>query len=236
MAKYDRRIKARVMRKKGVSIIVIARKLQVSKSSASLWCRDIVLTAEQNKRLEKNKGVSWTTGQRMGAEVNRKRKQDNMVFYRNKAQKQLTQFSLADLLIAGAALYWAEGAKTSSTFGFSFMNSDPRMVIFMKNFLVSVMGVKEENIVCTIQINSTHEPRIGKVLKFWSSLLKLPLKQFRKPYFVNVKHHKVYDNHDVYYGTLRLKVEKSSNLKYHMLGLIEALNVGVAQVVRAAHS
>ena len=223
MSKYDKRIKARVMRKEGNSINIIARKLAVSKSSVSLWCRDVVLTSKQIEKLIQNKGISLTTGQRMGAETNKKKKQNNITFYRNKAREQLAKLSFRDLLIAGTALYWAEGAKTDSTSGFSFMNSDPRMIIFMKKFITSVMGVKEENIICTLQINRVHESRISKVLKFWSSLLKLPLKQFRKPYYVNVKHQKVYDNHDVYYGTLRLKVEKSSNLKYHMLGLIEAL-------------
>ena len=47
MAKYNERIKAREMRKNGLSIILIAHRLGVTKSSVSLWCRDIILTHEQ---------------------------------------------------------------------------------------------------------------------------------------------------------------------------------------------
>ncbi len=233
MAKYEQKTIALKLRRGGMSIGDIASTLKVSKSSASLWCANLQLTGWQRQKLVKNAIKNGSKGRLMGAAVNKKKKQDNIIFNRNKAQKQVRMLSSRDLLIAGAALYWAEGAKTDTTSGFSFMNSDPRMILFMKNFLTLVMEVKEEDISCTIQINRAHESRIGKVLKFWSSLLKLPLKHFKKPYYVNVKHQKVYDNHDVYYGTLRLKVSKSSNLKYHMLGLVEALNVGVAQVVRA---
>lgn len=223
MAKYNLRIKARKMRRRGNSLTLIVRKLNVSKSSVSWWCNDIVLTPAQLDKLRKNKGVSLTTGQRMGAEANKKKKQERILLYKSKSLRQIGKLSSRDILIAGVALYWAEGAKTESASGFSFMNSDPRMILFMKNFLTSIMGIKNQDINCTIQINQVHKPRIGKVLKFWSSLLKLPMKQFKRPYYVRVKHRKIYENHDVYYGTLRLKVIKSSNLKYHTLGLIEAL-------------
>ena len=74
MAKYNERLKARSMRNDGISIIVIARKLGISKSTISSWCRDIILTEEQFEKLRKNKGVSLTTGQRMGAETNKRKR------------------------------------------------------------------------------------------------------------------------------------------------------------------
>ena len=47
MAKYKEKIEARKMRIGGISIDKIALKLKVSKSSVSLWCRNILLTPEQ---------------------------------------------------------------------------------------------------------------------------------------------------------------------------------------------
>ena len=44
MSKYNERIKARKMRKNGISIISISKELNVSKSSISVWCKDIILT------------------------------------------------------------------------------------------------------------------------------------------------------------------------------------------------
>lgn len=74
MAEYVKRLEARMMRSKGTSIIVIARELKVSKSSVSMWCRDIILTENQYEKLNKNKGISLSTGQRMGAETNKRKK------------------------------------------------------------------------------------------------------------------------------------------------------------------
>lgn len=44
MAKYDLRLKARELRRKGVSVKQIAQELKIAKSSASVWVRDIILT------------------------------------------------------------------------------------------------------------------------------------------------------------------------------------------------
>ena len=47
MAKSELRLKARELRKKGVSVRTIASELGVSKSMASIWVRDIILTIDQ---------------------------------------------------------------------------------------------------------------------------------------------------------------------------------------------
>ena len=74
MSKYDERIKARLMRKEGISIIVIAKELSVSKSTVSGWCRDIILTEEQIEKLKAGQKISWTRGQIMGAEANKNKR------------------------------------------------------------------------------------------------------------------------------------------------------------------
>jgi len=47
MAKSILRLKARELRQEGESIIVIAKKLSISKGTISKWCRDMVLSEEQ---------------------------------------------------------------------------------------------------------------------------------------------------------------------------------------------
>ncbi len=222
MAKYQQRIKAREMRKEGISILTIAKKLAVTKGSVSLWCRDIILTQEQNERLVKNKGLSYMNGRRMGAETNRKKKIDAIKTADDWGEAQIKSLSKRELLLVSMALYWCEGSKTDSTSGFMFVNSDPEMILIMKKFLISVMQVDPEDIVCCIQINRIHENRIHKVLIFWKKLLELKSSQIRKPYFVNTKVNKVYENYDKYYGVCRLFVRRSKYLKYQTLGLIKA--------------
>jgi transcriptional regulator with XRE-family HTH domain len=66
MAKFQLKIQAREIRKKGISIVQIAKQLGVTKGSVSLWCRDIVLSPEQQMILQKQRGSVW--GRWVGAE------------------------------------------------------------------------------------------------------------------------------------------------------------------------
>src|SRR3989338_160186 len=221
MAKYDARIRARKMRKNGISIITISKELNVSKGSVSLWCRDILLNSQQIEKLKKQKGNML--GRWIGAEANRKKKLYNIQEADTWGKNSVKKISSRELLLVIAALYWCEGSKTDSTSRFLFANSDPSMILLMKNALIKVIQVAPEDIVCCIQINKIHEKRIRTVLIFWKKLLKLNNSQMRKPYFVNTKISKVYDNYDTYFGVCRLFVRRSKNLKYRMLGLIKAL-------------
>lgn len=108
-----------------------------------------------------------------------------------------------------------------------FVNSDPEMIRVMELFLIDVLGIPKRDLVCSIQINRIHENRIEKVLSFWEKLLQLPRDQFRKPYYVNTKVTKVYDNYDNYHGICRLGVRRGMNLKYRMIGLIKAMKENI---------
>lgn len=221
MAKFEKRQVARNLRKRGHSIGAIAAVLGVSKSSVSLWCTDLKLTKRQREVLRANAIKAGHKGRVIGAEMNRKKKLDRIAFFKESGKKGIGVISQRDLLMVAIALYWAEGAKTESRF--MFINSDPKMVKMMTQFLKEVLGVPKDQLRATIQINETHRPRIKKILSFWSSLLHLPRDQFGKPYFIKTVSKKVYDNHDSYYGILRLSVAKGSAVQYRMLGLINAL-------------
>ncbi len=223
MSKYNERIRALSMRREGVSILVIARELGVSKGTASKWCRNIVLTKEQFENLKRNQGISVKTGQRIGAEMNKRKRIDAIKSADIWGSELIKKISKRELLLIATALYWSEGSKSDRTSGFIFVNSDPEMILVMKLFLVNVLDIPSEEIVCSIQINRIHEKRINTVLNFWKKLLNLPDNQFRKPYYVNTKISKVYDNYDNYYGICRLVVRKGMNWKYRMIGLIKAV-------------
>jgi len=225
MSKYEKRIIARKKRREGISIIKIAHDLHVSKSTVSVWCNDIILTEKQFEKLRKNKGISWTTGQRIGAETNKKKKLNSIIVADIYGKKLIKNISKKELLLIATALYWSEGSKSDTTSRWMFVNSDPQMILIMKKFLVLVMDINPDNIACGIQINKVHEPRIKLVLNFWKNLLKLKDNQIRKPYFVNTKVNKVYENYNDYFGVCRLFVLKSKKLRYRMLGLIKAMKV-----------
>lgn len=64
MANYLLRLKARELRKRGVSVKKIAQDLDISKSTASLWVRDIILSIEQLEGLRQSSlegGGAWSS-------------------------------------------------------------------------------------------------------------------------------------------------------------------------------
>ena len=220
MAKFEKRLAALKLRRRGYSIRSIASHLQVSKSSASIWCRDLQLTKKQELRLIRNAIRAGHRGRMIGAKRNREKKEEQIEFYRKLAEREVAKLTKRDLLIAGAALYWAEGNKKSK---FAFTNSEPQMIKFMSYWFQRILGVKKDELMPRIFINAIHEPRIKKVIIFWSRLLRVPTFQFGKPVFLRDRPKKIYEKYHSYYGVLTLGVRKSAKLKYRVLGLIDAL-------------
>jgi hypothetical protein len=221
MEKTDKKSQAIALRKRAFSIRDIANKLDVSKSSVSLWCRNVVLSQKQLKKIKDNFIIKSAPGRLVGAMMNKNKKIDAMSKHRDDGIKTVGKLSDREILLVGTALYWAEGAKTMSRF--LFVNSNPDMILVMMRFLQKVLKVPKNEITVGVQINSIHRYRIDKVLLFWSKLLDLPNSQFNKPYYVNVKAKKTYENMDNYYGTVRLRVKRSSGLQYKILGLMDGI-------------
>lgn len=210
------------LRTQGFSFGYIGEKIKVSKSTVSSWCKDIILTDTQKKHLKQNIISAGRKGRMIGVLANKNKKKEAIKKANVLAKEFIKQINDRELTLIAIALYWSEGAKTQNTSGFQFVNSDPSMIVLMKKFLLQ-NGVLKEELTCSIQINESHKSRIKEVLKFWQNLLDLQHGQFRKPYFIKSISKKIYDNHDNYFGICRLIVQKSSGLKYKMLGLIQAL-------------
>lgn len=236
------------MRKEGESIKGIALILGVSKSSVSLWCRDIVLTEEQMVFLKKEKIKGGMAGRIKGTESNKKKKLDSIAEAEKQAKAMLGKVESRDLLIAGIALYWGEGSKAESTGKLGFSNSDPRMITFMLEWLQEFFNVSPSDLYLRIFINIIHQPRIEKVKDFRASLIGIERSCLAVTY-IKTPQKKVYENYDSYYGVLSIRVKKGTFIRYKVLALISALIlendrrkeysspfVGVAKLVKAPHS
>lgn len=220
MAKFEKRLKALGLRRRGWSIKTIANQLDVSKSTASIWCRDLELTKAQRLRLTENAIRAGHRGRMIGAQKNKEKKVAQIELYRNLGKQAVGRLTERDWLLAGAALYWAEGSKKSR---FAFTNSEPQMIKFVARWLKYAMGVKKDEFMPRIFINAIHKPRIEKVVDFWSQLLQVPMHQFGNPVLLRDRPKKIYENYDSYYGVLALGVRNSNKIKYRVLGLIDAI-------------
>jgi hypothetical protein len=222
MSKFDKKMQALKLRRKGTSIKTIAEKLDISKGTASVWCRDIVLTKKQEQKLKRGMIAAGHKGRMLGAEMNRRKKADAIAFYRESGTKEIGNFEKRDFLMAGLGLYWGEGSKTDRG-NLSFTNSDPDAIVFMYKWFRDVLEVKREDFIPRIFINEIHRPRIKNVIQFWLGLLPLPKEQFRKTVFIKTKQQKIYENHNSYFGIISLRIKKSTSVRYRIMGLLEAI-------------
>lgn len=223
MSKSNLKIQAQKLRLNGSPIGEIAKTLKVSKSSASLWCKEVEISDDVKNRMRINYLNKTQKGRLIGAQLNKDKKIKSIHEANLKGISMINKLSKRDILLISSALYWSEGSKSESSSGFRFINSDPDMILFIKKFLTDNLNIKNRDIVCSIQINEIHKPRIETVLNFWKNLLDLDSEQMRKPYYIKAKPQKTYSNHDNYYGICKLLVKKSTDLKYLMIGLIKAI-------------
>jgi transcriptional regulator with XRE-family HTH domain len=221
MAKYLLRNKARELRRKGISVKKIAEYLKVSKSSASIWTRDIILTVKQLEKLRNAMLRGSELGRIKGALIQKERRLKFIEDSRNKGIKELPSINERELLIAGLALYWGEGSRKSQEV--EFCNSDPKMIQFLLLWLKKCFGITPSEIKCCVGINQMHRKREQVVRGYWSKISGIPISQFRKTSLKKVKNNKVYENFNEHYGTLSVIVTKPSRFYFKILGLIEGL-------------
>ncbi len=178
--KLDLKMKARSLRKKGLSIKDIQKKLKISRSSASIWVRDVKLTKKQFNKLYLNRKTGALKGCIIAAKNKIKAREKSVKMLGEEGKKEVGRLSKRDEFIIGVALYFAEGEKRDG--GVSFSNSDPRAIKFMVNWFRVFCKTPEEKFRCSLYIHDNLNEEEAK--RFWSKLTGIPLHQFRKSYIV----------------------------------------------------
>ena len=221
MAKSRERLLARELRRKGESFGEIAKKVGVAKSTASLWCRDIVLTEGQIEALFQRDVVGGILGRTRAWEWHRKEKRDRYRRFHKLGYHMFSSITEKELYLIGLALYWSEGSKRDGRV--LLTNSDPTMILLYMMWLEDCLKVRHEDIVCRVTINELHQDRRIEIEQYWSNVTGIPLEQFTKTTFIHSKWKKVYENRNTYYGVLAVHVRKSTNLSYLVDGSIDRL-------------
>lgn len=211
-------------RSSGMSLSEIAVTYGISKSTVSLWCKNIELSQKAKFLIQKNWLEKTTRARAKGTLTNKKKRADSIEREYIKAKEIIGEINNRDLLITGLGLYWAEGSKKETGSGFSFINSDPIMIKLMYAWLIKIIHIKKNQLSINLAINISHKEREVEILKFWSNLLDFNLKDFGNTTFIKTTHLRLYDNHSNYFGMLRIKVKSSSWLRRRILGMIKVLN------------
>lgn len=222
-AKDDVRAKARELRLQGLDYEQIVATLGVSKSSVSLWVRDL------------------PRPERLSHEACRKRSAENTRKYwareRNvRAGKRVAELaSIAadigeltdrEVLIAGAIAYWCEGAKAkkirpNSGLRVVFSNSDPSLIRLFLRF-VEVVGTPCADLTFRLEIHESTNVASGEA--FWLDVTGAQPEQFRrtllKPANLRTNRHNTGSD---YRGCLRVEVRRSSALYLRIEGWAGAI-------------
>lgn len=223
MAKYKLRLEARILREQGVSVKEISKKLKVSKSTASIWTRDIILSISQIEKLRKSSIEGAERGRLKSAFLQKERWIRNIDRYKKLGVRRIGKLGNREFLIAGVALYWAEGSKKSRMV--EFCNSDPKMIQFLISWLERYFVIEKKELRCHVGINQIHMKRGKLINKYWAEVTGIPLEQFRGIVYKKTINKKVYANYDNYFGTLTIRVLRPSRFYAKIIGLIEGLAI-----------
>jgi hypothetical protein len=201
--KTSERLRARRLRRdEGRSVKEIAKLVGVSRSSVSLWVRDIPLTEEQTEALRRRNPVY--DGQNKGARTNEARGRARRRAYQ--AEGRALARAGEALHLAGVMLYWAEGDK-GEKHAARLANSDPQLLRFYVDFLRTSLGVLDERIRVTCNLFADHLEHQGEIEEFWITTLGLPRACLRRS-IVNVysKYSQKKRRNKLPYGTCKVAV------------------------------
>lgn len=220
------------MRRNGSSINDISENLNVPKSTISIWCRDISLTASQIATLEKKQRDRAISGSLRAAENKRNIRIQTTVIHKRSGALDVGEISKRDLFILGMGLYWGEGYKRGNN-ELGFTNSDPDIIRVFIAWMHQIYGIQTADFILRLSLNTAYRSSESKIIEYWSDITHTKVSQFTKTSFIKTRLKK-YDkkSHGAYFGTLRIKIRRATNLHRRILGSLEYL----AQTAHATES
>jgi len=183
----------RELRRKGLSYTEIVEQVSVSKSTISLWCRDIELTHEQKERLKAKRGKP------NGPNLLKARRIAETKLIKIQARSELKPLTDYEFKVAGIMIYWGEGFKTQYV---GISNSDPNLIKFMMRWFRKICQVPDDKFSAQVHIHSGQNEL--EIKKFWSKITGIPLSKFQK---THVKEEGTGHRKNILYnGTLRVVI------------------------------
>jgi hypothetical protein len=232
-AKDDLRVVARRMRQEGRSYREIRAEVPVSKSTLSLWLKDVPISEEQRALLRRHR---LDAGQRRATALRARRIATQRRIWKE-AAAEIGALSERELLIAGVIAYWAEGSKAKpwrSVERLQFINSDPTMIRLFIAWL-RLFGITTDDLVFRISIHENAD--YANALEFWAREVGVSSDTFRRPTLKRHNPRTIRKNSgSTYVGCLTINVRRSTEMYRWTTGwyegIIKALGPGVTAARR----
>jgi transcriptional regulator with XRE-family HTH domain len=224
-AKDDLRVRARDLREQGFDYSQIAAELGVSKSSVSLWVRDLprppgLSYEECRNRIAEGVRRYWA--------AERPIREAERAAARAAAAAQIGQLSNREILITGAIAYWCEGGKNKPDRRddrVNFINSDPALIKLFLRFL-DVAGVGRERLIFRVYIHESAD--LAAAQRLWLDVTQARPDQFRRPVLKRHNPRTIRKNTgDGYHGCLRIDVLRGTDLYRKIEGWAAAVMTGL---------
>ncbi|WP_329026027.1 MULTISPECIES: hypothetical protein [unclassified Streptomyces] len=204
-AKDDLRARARELRLEGKTYDQIQLELGCSKSSISLWVRDLPKPPRRSP-------ADASAIARRGWEATLERRERERQQTKRDAAAEIGTMTERELLMLGVGLYWAEGTKAKPhrlQERVTFINSDPRMIRVFLAWL-RLLNVSPEQLRFHVHIHESAD--VPEAERFWreevgrsGSFGKTTLKKHNPT--TNRK-----NTGEHYHGCLAVRVNKSADL------------------------
>ncbi|MFF0476867.1 hypothetical protein [Streptomyces sp. NPDC004284] len=206
-AKDDLRDRARELRTQGWTYDQIQVELGCSKSSISLWVRDLP-KPERKRTPEEASQIA-----RRGWEPTLRRREEERQVVKRTAAAEIGAMSERELFLLGVGLYWAEGTKDkphARRERVVFVNSDPGMIQIFSAWL-DLLGVEPERRKYCVMIHETADTDGAE--RFWGDLVGVDPSTFNK---ATIKRHNPRTNRKnvnaEYHGCLVIRILGSVDL------------------------
>ncbi len=147
--------RAKELRADAWTLREIAAELGVATSSVSLWVRDVQFEPRPRRG-----------ARRRGPNALQRRKAAEIADLREEGRRRLAGLTDRELLVAGTALYAGEGDKRGGMV--SFVNSDPRMIVFFLGWLRLFFEIDESRLRARLYLHEGLD--LDGALGFWSEL------------------------------------------------------------------
>ncbi|GES32252.1 hypothetical protein AB0G60_25500 [Streptomyces angustmyceticus] len=205
-AKDDLRARARELRRQGRTYDEIQIELGCSKSSISLWVRD--LPKPPPRTPEEASAIA-----RRGWEATLKRREEERQRTKQAATSEIGTLTDRELFLIGVGLYWSEGSKSKPhrrSERAIFINSDPDMIRVYLAWL-RLLGVAGERLRFYVHIHESAD--VAAAERFWADLTGVDPSSFGKTTLKKHNPKTVRKNvGEDYHGCLMIHVSQSAEL------------------------
>ncbi|MDO9028380.1 MAG: helix-turn-helix domain-containing protein [Candidatus Roizmanbacteria bacterium] len=211
------------MREDGTSIDELVKVFNISKSTISYWCRDIILKESAIQKI-KTKGREKSVHALLRySEILRAKRIKRTLTEKRVGADMVGKLLEREFMMVGLGLYWGEGYKESNG-ELGFTNSNPEMIRFYLSWLQK-LGVSKSDLIFRLTINNIFRKDEVNIKEFWFNFLGIMNSQFSKTTVIKTKIKKGFTRDlSKYKGILRVKVRKGLSLKNKILGAIDHIS------------